>query len=72
MRDIYEITEVESLLAFSVIENRTPYGKFYLIEKDADYQITYVAIDNTTGDAWTEEFDDKEKMLAWLRGDIEL
>ncbi len=39
-------------------ENR---GKFYLQDEDV-----WVAIDNESGDAWTEEFSTKEKAIKWL------
>lgn len=41
-----------------------PLGLFYLQEGDK-----FVGIDNSTGDAWTEEFADKEGCLRWLRGE---
>ena len=41
-----------------------PTGRFYYREKDG----TYVGIDNSTGDAWTEEFTSKRKCIRWLRG----
>lgn len=38
-----------------------PYGKFYAREGDA-----WVAVDNSTGCAWTEEFRTEKKAIAWL------
>lgn len=38
-----------------------PLGLFYLEEREK-----FVGIDNSTGDAWTEEFPDKESCLRWL------
>ena len=38
-----------------------PLGLFYLEEREK-----FVGIDNSTGDAWTEEFLDKESCLRWL------
>jgi len=68
-----EIIEVGPLLANSIIKSRKPYGKFWCSEElDLSNNLVYIAIDNRTGDAWTEEFHDKEKMLAWLRGDTEI
>ena len=40
-----------------------PIGRYYLREGDK-----WVGIDNSTGDAWTEEFPTKRKCLKWLRG----
>ena len=39
-----------------------PLGLFYLEERE-----NFVGIDNSTGDAWTEEFPDRESCLRWLR-----
>lgn len=39
-----------------------PLGLFYLEE-----QGKFVGIDNSTGDAWTEEFPDEASCLRWLR-----
>ncbi len=49
-----------------VIENRTPCGHF-LTKKGRKW----VAVDNSTGDAWTEEFPRKRQAVRWLRGKFE-
>ena len=41
----------------------TPLGLFYL-EEDGKF----VGIDNSDGNAWTEEFRDKDSCLRWLNG----
>ncbi len=41
-----------------------PLGKFYLIEDGK-----YVGIDNSTGDAWTEDFDTLCECIIWLSGE---
>ena len=41
-----------------------PLGLFYLEEQEQ-----FIGIDNSTGDAWTEEFPDKNSCLRWLRGE---
>ena len=33
---------------------------------------TWVAVDNTTGDAWTEDFSRKRQAVRWLRGKFEI
>jgi len=38
-------------------------GSFYIKEKDS-----YVAIDNTTGEAWTEEFKTLDEVRIFLNG----
>lgn len=43
-----------------------PLGLFYLKE---GYK--FVGIDNNDGNAWTEEFPDKESCLRWLIGEEE-
>ncbi|MDS0525484.1 hypothetical protein NNC19_07320 [Clostridium sp. SHJSY1] len=44
-----------------IIETRKPLGTFYTIENDF-----YVAVDNLTGDAWTEDFTNKKDCLNYL------
>lgn len=44
-----------------------PLGLFYLEEQEK-----FVGIDNSTGDAWTEEFPDKYSCLRWLTGKEQL
>ena len=50
--------------AIRVIETRVPHGLFYLDDNGA-----HVAIDNTTGDAWTEEFGTQAEAKIWLTGE---
>lgn len=58
-----DIIELTSEQASEVIETRTPPGLFYTKEGEL-----FVGIDNSTGDAWTEEFMTKESCFKWLRG----
>ena len=51
----------------SVIDLRTPSGLFLTKEGRK-----WVAVDNTTGDAWTEEFSRKHQAIRWLRGKFEV
>ena len=51
----------------SVIDLRTPSGLFLTKEGRK-----WVAVDNTTGDAWTEEFSRKRQAVRWLRGKFEI
>lgn len=62
-----EIRRVDQKEADTIIESRKPIGRFYL-----SYKEVFVGIDNTTGDAWTEVFDDLQKCKSWLNGDFEL
>lgn len=57
------IKQVTPEEAENIINTRAPLGLFYLIEDGV-----YVGIDNSTGDAWTEEFATKKDCLTWLRG----
>ena len=41
-----------------------PAGLFYLKEGDK-----FIGIDNSTGNAWTEEFPDEASCLRWLAGE---
>lgn len=61
----YKISKVTIDKINSVIENMKDenfYGKYYAEEKDG----TWVAVDNSTGDAWTEEFSSEENAIKWL------
>lgn len=57
----YQIKEVSSDEAGDIINNRKPLGLF--LQKDGN---TFVAIDNSTGDAWTEEFKNRRSAEKWL------
>ncbi|HCL4480312.1 TPA: hypothetical protein N2D99_002400 [Clostridium botulinum] len=56
-----ECKEITINEASEIIENRKPLGAFWLKENKF-----YIAIDNTTGDAWTEEFNTKEECFQYL------
>lgn len=57
------IREVGRAEAKNIITKKSPIGKYWLFDVAT---CAFVAIDNTTGDAWTEEFDTKEDCLKWL------
>lgn len=69
MRRMQEITEAEfkalmgssRIVAFSV--KYEPRGLFFLRDGDK-----VIGIDNSTGHAWTEEFDSVDKCKRWLSG----
>lgn len=50
-----------------VIDFRIPLGLFLTKEGHK-----WVAVDNSTGDAWTEEFSWKHQAVRWLRGKFEV
>lgn len=57
-----EIKEITKEEAHKIIETKEPEGLFWLIDGD-----TFIAIDNSRGEAFIEEFDDKEEGLQWLK-----
>jgi hypothetical protein len=62
---IREITKEEAL---EIIEMRKPEGLFLQIESDN----SWTAIDNSTGDTWTENFEEKETAIDWLNGKFQV
>ena len=60
--EIMEIMEITKEEAFKIIETYTPKGLFWL---EADGK--FIAIDNSSGEAFVEEFIDKEECLQWLK-----
>ena len=62
-----KIQRVSPKLLGQVIEYRTPCGLFLAREGRM-----WVAVDNSTGDAWTEEFSRKRQAVRWLRGKFEV
>lgn len=50
--------------AHKIIETRKPCGSFLRIQKDG----TFTGIDNTCGEAFTEDFRDLKNCLAYLNG----
>lgn len=60
MRKVKEVSPQE---ARKIIETREPLGLFYRHDYDTN---VYVGIDNSTGDAWVEEFTDIRACARWL------
>ena len=46
-----------------------PEGLFYYITKDRSGNTLFVAIDNSDGHCWMEEFYSVGACMAWLRGE---
>lgn len=59
---MFKIIEITKEEANKIIETKDPLGLFWLIDGD-----TFIAIDNSRGEAFVEEFDDKEEGLQWLK-----
>ena len=57
-----EIQKISSEQAKKIIDTRSPLGLFYVLEAG-----TYTGIDNSNGQAWTEEFPSLRKCKRWLR-----
>ena len=56
---------ISTAKACEIASTREPIGRF--IHHDVLNEV-YVAIDNSTGDAWVEEFKYYEDAVRWLRG----
>ena len=61
MKHAGSITKVMPEQAESIIETREPRGLFYCLSDGV-----YIGIDNTYGDAWTEDFPNLRKCKRWL------
>ena len=59
--DFNKVYKVSNEEMKKIIEERKPLGMFY--RKDGD---VYVAVDNRTGHAWTEEFKSLNSAKRWL------
>ena len=58
-----EIKEITPTDARTIINTQQPRCLFYTKENGV-----YVGIDNTTGDAWTEDFKTLDACAKWLHG----
>ena len=56
-----KIRKIKPEQADSIIDSRQPMGFFYVLDAGV-----YVGIDNSTGNAWTEEFQSLRKCKKWL------
>lgn len=59
-----EIKIVSKEEAAAIIETYEPRGLFCTMENG-----TYIGIDNSTGDAWTEEFKTEKECRSWLKSE---
>ncbi len=69
-RDHPPIFPIDKEAASVILESGEEDGKYeplgrYYIQEDGKW----VGIDNCDGNAWTEEFPDKESCLRWLAGE---
>lgn len=61
------ISRVSPEYLLNVIDFRAPLGLFLTKEGRK-----WVVVDNSTADAWTEEFSWKRQAVRWLRGKFEV
>ena len=61
-----KIHHVSSQRLMNVMDFHAPRGMFLAKEHGK-----WVAVDNSTGDVWTEEFSQKHQAMRWLRGKFE-
>lgn len=57
-----DIKNITNKQANEIIESRIPIGLFYARDGDR-----YVGIDNLTGHAWVEEFENSNHCITWLK-----
>ncbi len=63
----YEIQRVSLDELNKVIALYAPRGLFL-----AKGNNLWIAVDNSTGDAWTEGFQSRQQAVRWLRGEFEV
>jgi hypothetical protein len=63
-----QIREVSNEQANSIIATRVPLGLFYTVKQTIGER-PYLGIDNSTGDAWTEDFYNLDECIHWLSSD---
>jgi len=59
----YELNEVTTEAADNIIETRMPLGRFYCFDERKEL---WISIDNSSGDAFVEEFSDLINCIAYL------
>ena len=64
---IWEINEEE---AANIIANFKPLGLFIVSPAKDDDKPIFVGMDNSTGDAWVEEFSSRNECESWLRREL--
>lgn len=67
---MYLIYKFEDVSANKAVYKSYEKVAFYF--KDVGRSKFWIAVDNTTGDCWVEQFDTKEQAEKWIDGKIEL
>lgn len=63
----YKIVSIETI--GEIIKNKKPLGLFLGRESIGTRKRMFIAVDNETGEAWTEEFEKFSEARKWLRGE---
>lgn len=53
-----------------IIEKREPRGLFLAREPKGARKRLFIAVDNSDGKAWTEEFEKFSEARKWLKGEV--
>lgn len=62
--DVYEVSDAD---AIKIIEDRIPLGLFFCRDTvGTEKKSVFVGIDNSGGEAWTEDFTNFEDCQSWL------
>lgn len=59
----YVPINVSSFEGNKIIASYKPLGLFYCYDHESDL---FIGIDNSTGDSWVKEFENKNECLDWL------
>ena len=62
-----EIQQVTARRLREIIRQYIPRGRFL-----ARAGQRWVAVDNSSGEAWTEDFQQKQQAIRWLNGEFEI
>ena len=62
-----EIQQVTARRLREIIQKYIPRGHFLAREGQR-----WVAVDNSSGEAWTEDFRQKQQAIRWLNGEFEI
>ncbi|URZ15450.1 hypothetical protein [Clostridium felsineum] len=63
--NVFDIKSISTKTAIKIIRERKPIGKFLEFRKDGGF----TAVDNSSGDAWTEDFETIEEAFRYLQGE---
>ncbi|URZ05922.1 hypothetical protein [Clostridium felsineum] len=63
--NVFGIKSISTNTTIEIIRARKPKGKFLEFRKDGGF----TAVDNSDGDAWTEDFETIEEAFRYLQGE---